>query len=181
MAEEHKILFAGPMGAGKTTAIASVVGGKMLGTEAVNTDASIAKPTTTVGIDYGEVMLGGGSVLRLYGTPGQARFEFMWRFIAQGALGIVILIDNTRPDPLADLVLYLDHFRGLVRSGVAVIGICRTDTHPQPSREAYHGVLASQGLMLPVFEVDVRRSEHVLMMLDVLFGMMEFAEDGAEA
>jgi uncharacterized protein len=181
MAEEYKIIFTGPMGSGKTTAISSVAGCRILSTEAINSDASVAKATTTVGIDYGEVLLEDGSVLRLYGTPGQLRFAFLWRFLAQGALGTVILVDNTRPDPLGDLGVYLDHFRALVSSGVAVIGVCRTDTHPRPSREAYHGLLASQGLMLPVFEVDVRRAEHVIMMLDVLFGLVEFAEDGAGA
>jgi signal recognition particle receptor subunit beta len=179
MAEEHKILFTGPMGAGKTTAITAVAGRTLLSTEAVNTDPSSQKATTTVGFDYGEIMLSDGSVLRLYGTPGQTRFAFLWRVISRGALGLVILMDNSRPDPLSDLCLYLDSFSALVQSGVVVIGVGRTETHPHPSRDDYQKLLQSRDLMLPVFEVDVRKSEHVLMMLDVLFGMMEFSEDTA--
>jgi uncharacterized protein len=179
MSEEHKILFTGPMGAGKTTAITAVAGGTVLRTEAVNSDQNAAKPTTTVGFDYGEVVLSDGSVLRLYGTPGQIRFSFMWKVIARGALGLVILLDNSRPDPLDDLRVYMDHFSALVRSGVAVIGVGRTETHPSPPREAYVELLQSRDLVLPVFEVDVRRPDHVLMMLDVLFGMIEFSDDTA--
>jgi signal recognition particle receptor subunit beta len=179
MSEEHKILFTGPMGAGKTTAIIAVAGRTVLSTEAVNTDRNSSKPTTTVGFDYGEVVLPDGSVLRLYGTPGQLRFSFLWRVMSKGALGLVILMDNSRPDPLADLCVYLDHFSALVKSGVVVIGVGRTETHPRPSRDDYQALLQSRELMLPVFEVDVRKSEHVLMMLDVLFGMMEFSPNTA--
>jgi signal recognition particle receptor subunit beta len=177
MAEEHKIIFTGSMGAGKTTAIAAVAGKSMLRTEALNTDTSVAKATTTVGFDYGEILLPQGDVLRLYGTPGQRRFSFLWRVIARGALGLVILVDNSRPDPLADLAMYLDNFPDLVASGVVVIGVGRTESHPQPSLDAYYQFLEQRQLMLPVFEVDVRKQEHVLMMLDVLLNMLELAAD----
>jgi signal recognition particle receptor subunit beta len=177
MAQEHKIIFTGTMGAGKTTAISAVAGKSMLRTEAVNTDTSVAKATTTVGFDYGEIQLPNGSVLRLYGTPGQRRFAFLWRVIARGALGLVILVDNSRPDPLEDLGMYLDNFADLVKTGVVVVGVGRSETHPEPSLDAYYQFLESRELMLPVFQVDVRESEHVLMMLDVLLSMLEISED----
>ena len=107
---EHKILFSGTMGAGKTTAIAAVSEIGPLSTDVRNTDESVAKATTTVGLDYGELTLDNGERLRLYGTPGQPRFAFMWDILARGALGLVILIDNSRPDPLADLDVYLDGY-----------------------------------------------------------------------
>ncbi len=177
MPEEHKILFTGTMGAGKTTAISAVSAVRMVKTEAVNTDRSLfAKATTTVGLDYGEVSLDDGSVLRLYGTPGQRRFEFMWRIIARGALGVIILVDNSRPDPIADVGIYLESFRTLVEAGAAVIGVGRTETHPSPTTEDYYACLAGRNLMLPVFEVDVRRGDDVLMLLDVLFGVLEAAD-----
>lgn len=177
MAEEYKILFTGTMGAGKTTAIKAVSAVKMVSTEAVNTDRALfAKTTTTVGFDYGEVAIEDGSVLRLYGTPGQERFQFMWRIIARGALGIVILVDNSRPDPIEDLAMYLKNFRDLVTRGAAVIGIGRTETHPAPALEHYYEFLAREDLCLPVFAVDVRRGDDVLMMLDVLFDVLEVAD-----
>jgi uncharacterized protein len=177
MPEEYKILFTGTMGAGKTTAISSVSAVRMVNTEAANTEKSLfAKATTTVGFDYGEVLLEDGSVLRLYGTPGQKRFEFMWKIIARGALGVIILVDNSRPDPLADLGIYLDSFRPFVGTGAVVIGVGRTETHPAPTADDYHAYLAAQQLLLPVFEVDVRRGEHVLMLLDVLFNLLEAAD-----
>jgi signal recognition particle receptor subunit beta len=177
MPEEHKILFTGTMGSGKTTAISAVSAIRTVNTEASNTEKGLlAKATTTVGFDYGEVDVGDGSVLRLYGTPGQKRFEFMWRIIARGAMGLVVLVDNSRPDPIEDLSEYLDNFRSIVKTGSAVIGVGRTQSHARPSLEDYYSYLGHKDLLLPVFEVDVRKTEDVLMLLDVLFNMLELAE-----
>jgi len=177
MPKEHKVLFTGTMGAGKTTAISSVTAIKMVKTEAVNTDQKLfAKATTTVGFDYGEVALEDGSVLRLYGTPGQRRFQFMWKIVARGALGLIILVDNSRPDPIADMAVYLENFKSLVESGSAVIGVGRSETHPSPTLNDYYTYLSNQGLLLPVFNVDVRRGDDVLMLLDMLFGVLEMAD-----
>ena len=82
---EIKILFTGSMGAGKTTAIASVSDVAPVQTEAVNSDLSQhSKTHTTVAMDYGEVQLAGGDRLRLYGTPGQRRFNVMWQILGRG-------------------------------------------------------------------------------------------------
>jgi len=165
------------MGAGKTTAIAAVSGIKMVKTEAANTDrGAFNKATTTVGFDYGEVGLAGGHVLRLYGTPGQERFSFLWKIVARGAIGVIILVDNSRPDPVADLGLYLDNFKKFAEIGGVVIAVGRTESHPKPSIEDYYQFLAGRDLMLPVFAVDVRKSENVLMVLDVLFNMLEISD-----
>jgi len=177
MTEEHKIVFTGTMGAGKTTAISSISAVKMVNTEAANRDQTLfAKATTTVGFDYGEVQLEDGSVLRLYGTPGQRRFEFMWKILARGALGLVILVDNSRPDPIEDMNIYLENFKSFVDAGTAVIGVGRIEEHPYPSVDDYYQYLAKRDLLLPVLQSDVRKGEDVLMILDVLFGLLEVSE-----
>jgi uncharacterized protein len=85
------------------------------------------------------------------------------------------LVDNSRPDPIQDLGIYLENFKNLVDAGAAVVGVGRTEDHPEPSLERYYEHLEARGLMIPVFQVDVRKSHDVLMMLDVLFGMLELA------
>jgi uncharacterized protein len=171
---EYKLIFAGSMGAGKTTAIAAVSEIPPVSTDVANSDlASHDKATTTTALDYGEVTLESGDKLRLYGTPGQARFDFMWKIVSAGALGAVILVDNSRPDPLADLAEYLRSFDAIVRGHRAVIGVGRTEAHPLPSMEAFHALLDERRLQVPVLSVDVRRREDVLMLLDVLFHQIE--------
>ena len=87
---EYKIVFTGTVGAGKTTAIAAISESRPVVTDVPNTDGSVAKQLTTVGLDFGMVTLEGGQRLRLFGTPGQARFDFLWAILARNALGLVV-------------------------------------------------------------------------------------------
>ncbi len=181
MPREYKLIFTGSMGAGKTTAIAAISEIAPVSTDVQNSDlVTSGKATTTTALDYGEVTLEGGDKLRLYGTPGQARFDFMWKILSVGALGVVILVDNSRPDPIADLRGYLDAFADLARSSRVVIGIGRTDTHERPAIDDYHTAIESFGVSVPILSVDIRRREDVLLLLDILFHQIE-ALDPAQA
>jgi signal recognition particle receptor subunit beta len=126
-----------------------------------------------VGFDYGELRLNEGERLRLYGTPGQQRFAFMWQILATGALGLVILVDNSRPDALADLSIYLENFAPLIRDSGCVIGVGRMDSHPQPSLDDFAQRLFESGVMCPVIAVDVRDRQQVLTLLDLLLMQLE--------
>jgi signal recognition particle receptor subunit beta len=176
MPSEYKILLVGTMGAGKTTAIAAVSDAPPISTDVANTARhDYDKATTTVAMDYGEVALPTGDTLRLYGTPGQARFAFMWQILATGALGVVFLVDNSRPDPCEDLRTFVDAFGETLRTATAVVGVGRTEAHPVPSLDAYYALLAERQLSMPVFAVDVRNRGDVLLLLDVLFHQIEAA------
>jgi len=174
MPKQYKIIFTGPMGAGKTTAIQAVSEIAVVSTDARNLDrAANTKTTTTVAMDYGEISLDQGDRLRLYGTPGQQRFNFMWEILARGALGLVLLLDNTRSQPLADLALYLDDFAGLIEASGVVVGVTRTDIAATPSVDDYCDYLADLGRVIPVFAVDARNRDDVLMLLDNLLTILE--------
>jgi uncharacterized protein len=170
---EHKILFTGVAGAGKTTAIGAVSEIPPMRTDVKNSDLSLGKETTTVGLDYGELTLEGGDKLRLYGTPGQARFDFMWQILARGALGIVVLVDNRRPDPLADLDVYLQGFKKLIQETACVVAIGRTETHPTPGLEKFAVHLQTQGVLCPVLPIDVRDASQVMQLLELLTLQLE--------
>ncbi|MDW5441181.1 GTP-binding protein [Polaromonas sp. SM01] len=170
---EYKILLTGTTGAGKTTAIAAISETAPVRTDVKNNDTAFDKATTTVGLDYGELTLDNGDKLRLYGTPGQERFSFMWRILAQGALGIVVLIDNARPDPLADLAVYLQGFKDLIRDAACVVGVGRMETHPEPGLDAYAEALHAAGVLCPLLPVDVREQQQVLMLMDLLLTQFE--------
>ena len=180
MAIEHKILFTGTMGAGKTSAIAAISEVVPMRTEARNMDTSVDKATTTVGLDYGEVTLENGEKLRLYGTPGQKRFEFMWTILSRGALGLVILVDNSRPDPLGDLDIYLDNFAKLIADTGCVVAVGRTETHPSPGLDAFAQRMEARGVVCPVVPANATRSADVLQLIHLLLLQLE-ARTGHEA
>lgn len=169
---EHVILFAGPMGAGKTTAVQTLSEIAVVSTEAANTERNIVdKPTTTVALDYGEITLDVDDKVRLYGVPGQKRFDFMWTILKERARGLVLLINNDAPDPIATLLEYLDEFAELVTEGRAVIGVSRSDTTLEPTLDDYSDALfdARPDLFLPIFTVDPRdRSQMTTLLLTLI-------------
>ena len=172
---EHKILFTGTTGAGKTTAIGGVSEVPPISTDVRNTDSAFAKAMTTAGLDYGELTLDNGETLRLYGTPGQQRFDFMWRILVEQALGLVILIDNSRPDPLADLRVYLDAFADLLPTMNCAIGVGRTLECPVPTLDDFADLLAERDLAIPTLAVDVRERDDVLLLIDAILSQAEAA------
>ena len=170
---ESKIVFTGPPNAGKTTAIAALSDTAPIVTDVANNDATLSKTRTTVGMDYGVVALGEGEQVRLYGTPGQKRFDFMWRILVRNAIGIAILIDNSQPDALAQLREFVQSLAPELAGAACVIGVGRTESHPAPSLDEHADVLAELGFMFPVVPVDVRERADVLMLVELLLAQAE--------
>lgn len=170
---EYKLVFTGTTGAGKTTAINAVSETPTIKTDVANTDESLDKALTTVGLDFGQISLANGDRIRLFGTPGQVRFDFMWKILAKDAFGIIMLIDNSRDDPLADLDLYLSGFSQELQTIPCVIGVGRSEEHPAPSLDDFSIRLAQHQLTLPVIPVDVRRKQDVILLIDILMAQAE--------
>ena len=168
-----KIVFTGTPGAGKTTAIAAISDTPPVVTDVPNRDPSIAKARTTVGMDYGEVVIADLIRVRLFGTPGQTRFDFLWPILAHKAMALVILVDNSQPDPLADLCIYLDAFAEQLEHTACVIGIGRTESHPEPGLQVFTDELMRRGRVFPVLPVDVRERDQVLMLIDCVLAQVE--------
>jgi len=88
-----KVVVAGPFAAGKTTFIATISEVAVLATERkVTDDLSAIKSTTTVAMDFGRISFGNGASIHIFGTPGQRRFEDVWSAVADGMVGLVLLV-----------------------------------------------------------------------------------------
>lgn len=176
---ERKFVFTGPVGAGKTTAIATISEIPVVSTEADATDDVVKlKANTTVALDYGVITLGDGVKVHLYGTPGQKRFSYMWELLGEGSMGVAVFVDNRSPTAIENMFFYLDSFKEALRDNdsVVVVGVTHMDVSPQPSLGSYQAALAERGLNIPVFEVDPRRKDDVRSMLMCMVAQMGFAE-----
>lgn len=170
----RKIIFTGPVGVGKTSAINAISDIPTVSTEAGATDETARlKANTTVAMDYGVLNLEDGEKVHLYGTPGQDRFDFMWDILTQGGIGLVLLLDNTREDPLRDLEFYINAFRDFITEREVVIGVTRMDLKPRPGLYTHHTRLETMGLRSPVFEVDGRNGDDIRTLLVALLTMLD--------
>jgi len=176
--QELKIVFTGPMGAGKTTAITSVSDIAPISTEMRNHDQeSFAKEATTVALDLGHIGLEDGTVVRLYGTPGQDRFSFMWEIIGRGSMGVILLIDGSSVNALPDLRTYAAAFARIAPEQPFIVGVGRTRADDDVELlDACAQALASLQLSAPIFSVDVRKREDVLLLIDTLLASLELRE-----
>lgn len=169
---QYKIVFGGTMGAGKSRAIKALSEIEVLSTEALNTDLeSHEKMLTTVGIDYGEITLDDGVKVGLYGTPGQDRFDFIWAVICKGAIGTIVMIDHTAENPLIDLDQYVQAFQPFGNN--IVIAITHVDRKPERTLSIYRDWLKARELNYPLFFVDARQQDDVLLLVETLIANVE--------
>lgn len=176
---EYKLVFTGPMGVGKTTAIRAISEIPPISTDVANADTSVGKATTTIGLDFGRLTLENGDMLRLYGTPGQSRYEFMWKILIRDALGLAILLDNSKPKPFEDLAIYLDGFADSLKETPCTLGITRSGSHRSPSLDDYARALAARGMVLPILAIDPRKASDVISLIDTLLIQIEVRKSGA--
>ncbi|WP_418276333.1 GTP-binding protein [Isoptericola jiangsuensis] len=154
-----KVLVVGAYGVGKTTLIDAVSEIPMLRTEESVTTASVGvdpyvaqKATTTVAMDFGRVTLGGSTALYLFGTPGQRRFWDLWAGLADGALGVLVLVDTRR---LEDSFEVLDQIEEKTDLPLAVV-VNQFPGSPQHPDEAVREAL-DLPVGTPVVSGDLRQ------------------------
>lgn len=173
----YKIIIAGPVGVGKTQAIQVLSDKGVVSTEAIASDhVKLMKKTTTVAMDYGIMKLDGGHQVRLYGTPGQRRFDFMWEILSENALGLILLLNAEGEDPVDDLAYYLDSFQPLIQGSALVVGITHAENIPWDLHQRLSEYLVERGVPANVSIVDARKREDMQQLVRSLVYMISSQE-----
>jgi uncharacterized protein len=184
-----KVVVTGPFGAGKTTFINAVSDTPVLQTEtAVSDQTASLKDGTTVALDYGSITIDGaaddagggdqpaenGVQLLLFGTPGQARFDFMWQILAQGADGYVLLVDASREQSIAEARAILAAFSDLDPDLTFVVGANRITAGPSGATQLDRLAEALQVAPEVIVAVDVLDDTSCVdLLLDLLERVLE--------
>ncbi|WP_428719103.1 GTP-binding protein [Undibacterium curvum] len=169
-----RIALVGCMGIGKTTAIRAVCGTAVTDCDVPNLDtAQHQKETTTVGVEFGEVDLGDGDKLQLYGCPGQERFNFVRSWILSLSHGVFVMVDVNDRNALEQAASLLTEISDQHTHCVAAILSSRPTTSTQFASFATK-LEQRQGYVTPILQADVRNRHEILEALQVLASMLMF-------
>jgi len=166
----NKLLFGGPVGAGKTTAIRALSHEAPISTEAPLAQAMGEKSTTTVALDYSFLRMD-DAVIHLYGLPGQKRLSFMRDILVPGALGVVLLLDGTRPQIYEDAYSWLESLTALDVNLTFAIGITKTDQGGDVSLNELRKIAAHFSKAAPILSVDARDEDSIKQLLRILVAL----------
>ncbi|MGL4745117.1 MAG: GTP-binding protein [Dermatophilaceae bacterium] len=176
---QDRVVFCGPMGVGKTTAVRSVSD-----VEVANTDVAQAtsrhgdhsrsgKTTTTVGIDYGECQEGNASSIAVYGTPGQVRFDTVRTSTMSFSVHVVLWLYGQTDYALAEAEEWL-HYLGIQDPSVydkLTVAVTRLDQGgDHPALDDYRALLDRFGPAVKLVAADPRDRADVRNVVDVALG-----------
>ncbi|QNP49311.1 GTP-binding protein [Diaphorobacter aerolatus] len=181
---EWSVMFMGPVGSGKTTAVRTISDIEVVSTDARATDDVLTmKSHTTVAMDVGVLALGDKDKLRIYGTPGQDRFDFMWDILLNQSKGVLLVVNHAADDAVAQL----DHYyRDLAarqgeRNLPIVVCVSHMDAKPDVPLDIYHRYFRETvGLdaenVPPILSMDARDKSQVRAALVAMTALLEMVE-----
>ena len=125
---DAEVVFIGPVGVGKTTAVQTLSSVPPINTEVMMFEGAeeflhTSKTTTTVGIDYGMWVRPDGKVIGLFGTTGQDRFTDSRTPLLNPDAGIVIWLYGDSDTLGADLGSWITTAGGPTNSHRILIGV----------------------------------------------------------
>ncbi len=174
-----KLVITGPVNAGKTTLVRHLSDTQTLATDVSATDqVARLKSMTTVGLDFGVLRIDEELDLHLVGTPGQARFNFMWDILARGAIGALFLVDSASKESIEEMSKMYAYFREKV--GLPALVAATKQDLPGAKPPAELAAMLDLG-DVPVIPLDAREKEQnkmaVLTLLENALAELEGEQD----
>jgi uncharacterized protein len=118
----YKIVVTGPFNSGKTQFIKTISDIDVVSTERkITTEDRGIKAETTVAMDYGRVKID-ETMLYLYGTPGQTRFDFMREILSSEMDAFVVLVDATDAPSFPEVGEIIEQFGGFTPVPYIIVG-----------------------------------------------------------
>ncbi len=172
-----KMLISGAANAGKSQFIRSISEIEVVSTERKATDETrLLKKETTATLDFGRMTVANDLVLPLYAAPGQRRFDFIWEILAEGTVGLIMVVDSTRPETFRETTRIVEFFNTL-RPTPYIIAANKQDKQAAWSADELRLALRLPEHIKVVPCVAQQRESCKNVVLELLYELMEIAED----
>lgn len=170
---KHKVVFVGPSGAGKTTAIQTVSRSRS-GFNEYQQSGPELQHNMLFGqaVDYELINLRDGQTLQLLGTQGSQNSDTIQVLLHRGVAAVVIMISNAVPNPLANLREQLLQIGELAKTTRIVVGLSHMDVKADPGATVFSRELHKFEVFeclehnIPLLVVDPRDPQDMALLLE---------------
>ena len=175
----QRVVFVGPFGVGKTTAVRAISDIEVVAADVSTSERRSdlpGKTQTTVGFDYGEMKLGNGENIGLFGLPGQSRFDAIWQSVLPGTSAVVLWLFGDNPLLDRELEEWLQALDGYVNMATLSVAITRLPEDPgeaEQSLAALREILATYNPVCPILAVDPRVDNDVRLAVAIALAAVE--------
>ena len=159
-----KLVVTGPVACGKSTFIKKLSGKRAL---SINDDDG-----RTVALDFGRCSLSGIEILA-FGTPGHEHFEFMREILIQGADGLLVLFDSTRPQTFKTAAQMLQRLLKKLPDNVPFILVANKQDLPNAKTPEEIRTILELDTSIPVIEVVAKEGQNVEKALQTLLNLQK--------
>lgn len=134
-----KLVVTGPIACGKSTFIKKLSGKRAL---SINNEKG-----RTVALDFGRCNLSGIKIFA-FGTPGHEHFEFMREILVQGADGLLVLFDSSRPQTFKIAVQMLQRLLNKLPDNVPFVLVANKQDLPNALDVEYFSLVAGDSFSI---------------------------------
>jgi len=175
----QRVVFVGPFGVGKTTAVRTISDIEVVAADVSTSERRADLPNktqTTVGFDYGEMKLGNGESIGLFGLPGQSRFDAVWQAVLPGASAVVLWLFGDNPLLAEELEHWLQALDGYVDMATLSVAITRLPEDPGEAEQrlaALREIFAAYNPVSPILSADPRLDNDVRLAVAIALAAVE--------
>ena len=135
---------------------------------ATSDDADPSDSASVLALYHGVLKAAGGTAIHCYARPEGIHPEAMLGLLRDAGIGLLVLLDGQDPFPLRDLDRHLHSLQAAGAQLALGVGLSNAGVTANYSIDDYQAELLGKEIHAPVFEVDCREYDDLVMLVEAL-------------